>query len=240
MEQGSKSFDKAADRERDNPKCGECGVFPTNHFCSFVSADGEKCLKPVCAICRGERDVTRCSAHLWSDGMQSNVSLPSTVAEKELVAPNAKKKARRIVAKNTLQLCSECKKHSTPSVCVVCQVPVCTHCKLHSNGSLGPYCCSVHAKKVQISVVVNRPDELQRYQAEKPSDVTTGPIAEGVSATGTTSSARESGALGTGTSDKDSCTAAMGKASATVATEKADKRKGKLSSNTNTTGNSLQ
>jgi hypothetical protein len=172
--------EKAAEREQGNPKCGVCGVYPTNHFCSFVSAEGTQCSKPVCAICRGESGPTRCSDHLWSDKMLNHVSVPSTEAEKETCGPIGNKKARRIVARKVQQLCFECKNHSTPSICVECKVPVCTSCKLKLNGSLGSYCCSVHAKKVEISVVVNRTVELQRNPAGTPADGPTGTVAEGV------------------------------------------------------------
>ena len=105
--------------------------------------------------------------------MLNHVSVPSTEAEKETCGPVGNKKARRIVARKVQQLCSECKKHSTPSICVECKVPVCTSCKLKLNGSLGSYCCSVHAKKIEISVVVNNP-------AGTPADGPTGNVAEGV------------------------------------------------------------
>jgi hypothetical protein len=75
--------EKAADREKDNPKCGVCGIYPTNHFCSFVSAEGIQCSKPVCAICKGESGPTRCFDHLWSEKIWNNGSVPSIVAGKQ-------------------------------------------------------------------------------------------------------------------------------------------------------------
>jgi len=154
--------EKAADREKDNPKCGVCGIYPTNHFCSFVSAEGIQCSKPVCAICKGESGPTRCFDHLWSEKIWNNVSVPSTVAGKQASGPIGNKNAgRKIVAKRIQQICSECNKNSTPSTCVECKVPVCTSCKLKFNGILGSHCCKLHAKKIESTVVVNRADELQ-------------------------------------------------------------------------------
>ena len=154
--------EKAADREKDNPKCGVCGIYPTNHFCSFVSAEGIQCSKPVCAICKGESGPTRCFDHLWSEKIWNNVSVPSTVAGKQASGPIGNKNAgRKIVAKRIQQICSECNKNSTPLTCVECKVPVCTSCKLKFNGILGSHCCKLHAKKIESTVVVNRADELQ-------------------------------------------------------------------------------
>ena len=65
--------DTAAEQEKGNPKCGECGKFPTNHFCTFVLDSGEICRAPVCAICKWDlfnkevQDPTRCSAHFRDD-----------------------------------------------------------------------------------------------------------------------------------------------------------------------------
>ena len=64
--------------------------------------------------------------------------------------------------------------------CVECKVPVCASCKLNFNGSLGSYCCSVHAKKIEISVVVNKPLQLQSHVTGKPTNDHNGSIAEGL------------------------------------------------------------
>ena len=171
MTRTSDSSDKAAEREKSNPKCSVCNVFQTNHYCSFVSAEGTQCSKPVCATCKGENGPTRCSDHLWSDRIWNIASGPSIEATNVVGAAAVAKNKRRIVAKKVQQLCSECKKHSTSSVCVECKVPVCTSCKLQLNGSLGSYCCSLHAKKVEISVVVQRP--MEGPPVGKPTDATT-------------------------------------------------------------------
>ena len=65
--------DRAAEGERDNPMCGKCNMFPTNHFCSFVLPSKDQCGAPVCGICKGDdSEVTRCSRHLWSNASSNN------------------------------------------------------------------------------------------------------------------------------------------------------------------------
>lgn len=149
-------------------------------FVRSSQGKGYSVSKPVCAICRGDSGPTRCFNHLWSDRKWNYVSGPSIETDNECSGLVTNKKAGKIVAREVQQLCSECKKHSTPSTCVECKVPVCTSCKLKLNGRLGSYCCSVHVKKVEISVVVNRPLQLQPHIAGDPTDDHTGSIAEGL------------------------------------------------------------
>ena len=59
---------RAAEQELNNPICGECNSFPTNHFCCFVLPSEDQCGAPVFGICKGhDSEVTHCSRHLWSN-----------------------------------------------------------------------------------------------------------------------------------------------------------------------------
>ena len=145
-------FNKAAERERNNPKCGDCKTFPTNHYCSFTSTTGDKCGAPVCAMCKGETDVTRCLKH--------KSLVPNSPALGKEQQPASRKKPR-VVARTIQRTCMECKKYPTPLSCVTCKKPLCTSCKLSLNGTLGKYLCAEHAQKLEIQVVTKPPEPKQ-------------------------------------------------------------------------------
>jgi len=157
--------DKAAERERENPFCGECSTYRTNHFCSFILPSNEQCGAPVCAICKGEAETTRCSEHLWSGkffipdvGTQESQESFQQEVQQQPEQPTPipiGNKQRKIVAKNALKMCAECKKYPTPLSCIVCQKPLCTTCKLDLNGTLGRYCCALHARKPELTFARN-------------------------------------------------------------------------------------
>ena len=188
---------KAEERERDNPMCGVCNQFPTNHFCSFLLPNKEKCGAPVCAICKGDdAAVTRCMKHLWSGTYipsQETAQSQEMASSQELAASQESQQlpplppptsiinqSKKIVAKKNQRLCSECNQCHTPSCCHICNKPLCTSCKLRLNGTLGKYCCAEHAKKTELifgttSVLQDKAssgaevDQLLELENEQPS-----------------------------------------------------------------------
>ena len=75
-------------------------------------------------------------------------------------------KQRKIVVKNVLKVCAECNKYPMPLYCVVCQKPLCTSCKLDFNGTLGRYCCLLHARKTELTFTRNPSGEQAVQQAD--------------------------------------------------------------------------
>ena len=135
--------DTAAEREKGNPKCIECDMVTTNHFCTFVLDTGEKCGAPVCSICKWElfkkefQDPTRCSKHYFTYDCPSATE-PSPVANSELPPGASAVSSRKSPRKRTSvdsskppakastvtkkpkvqQICSMCQKNPTPKTCM--------------------------------------------------------------------------------------------------------------------------